>query len=700
MKKHAVLALRLVVMISAPAFLQLPAVAQKSKVIDNIDLVFHNTADMLQTIHYAPKQLDDKFATQIFNSYLQQLDPGKRFFKKEDIDQFKKYESDLDDELRGKNVQFYKLVNTTLQARLKEASVLVEELLKQPFQFNQPGKYDSNSDGLSWSATNDDWKNRWKTYLKFQTLVQYEDLLELQEKDSSATKNDAALEEKARQSILRIEKRYFDNLEKLTTQDEAFNTYINSVINLYDPHSNYFLPVDRREFQENMSGVYYGIGALLQEQQGKVSINELMIGGPAWKSQQVEKGDVIIKVTQAGEKPVDVSGMGSQEVIKMIRGQKETYVTITFKKGDGSIKDIKLKREPLQLDETFVKSAVIDDSSRIGYISFPRFYTDFGDPNGRSCAKDMAKELEKLKKENVKGVIIDIRNNGGGSLGEVINMVGLFIKDGPVVQVKSPSGKPYVANVRGNEQVYDGPLVVLVNEMSASASEIFAAAIQDYHRGIIIGSNSTYGKGSVQRSFSIADTRSINSARSTTDLGTLNITLQKYYRITGEATQLKGITPDIALPGIYEPYKVQEKSNPSALAWDKIEAVPFTPFTQPLFPKVINNAITDIKNDTTLNSLKKNLDWMGSRNDQYSLQLAGYRAEQLKLQQRVELIRKELVTSQPMQVRNNTDMESELQQREQFRIESNKAWLNSLKKDLYLSKAVHVAKNYITLKNS
>lgn len=680
---------------------QVTSFSQKSKVKDNIDLVFHNTADMLQQIHYAPKQLDDKFSSQIFSSYLQQLDPGKRFFKKEDIDNFKKYESQLDDELKGKNVQFYKLVNTIFQQRLKEADVLAEELLKHPFQFNQPEKYDGNTDKLPWAASADELKNRWKNYLKFQVLVQYEDLLELQEKDSSAKKNDAMLEEKSRQAVGRIEKRYIENLSKLTTEEEAFNTYINSIINLYDPHSNYFLPVDRREFQENMSGVYYGIGAVLQEQQGKVSIGELMLGGPAIKSGLVEKGDIILKIAQAGEAAVEATGMGMSDVIKMIRGSKDTYVTITFRKTDGTVKDIKLKREPIQLEETFVKSAVIDEAGeKIGYISFPRFYTDFGDPNGRSCAKDMAKELERLKKENVNGIIVDIRNNGGGSLGEVINMVGLFIKEGPVVQVKSPSGKPYVANVRGNEQLYDGPLVVLVNEMSASASEIFAAAIQDYHRGIIIGSSSTYGKGSVQRSFGISDTRSL-TARPTTDLGTLNITLQKYYRITGEATQLKGITPDISLPGIYEPYKVQESSNPSALAWDKIEAVPFTPVNQQsLFSKLVGIASTRIKSDTTLNSLKKNLDWLGNRNEQYSLQLAGYREEQLKLQQKVELIRKELVTESPMTVRNNTDMESDLQQREQFRVESNKAWLNSLKKDLYLSKAVNVVKDYISLKNS
>jgi carboxyl-terminal processing protease len=674
--------------------------AQKDKVLDNIDLVFHNTADMLQQIHYAPKQLDDQFAAQIFTSYLQQLDPAKRFFLQADISRFKKQQNELDDEMRGKPVQFYKAVNAVFKQRIKEAEQLAEQLLKQPFSFNQAESYSTNTDILDWCANADALKARWKKHLKYQVLVQYDDLLDMQTKDSAGVKNNAQQEEKARQAVLRTEKRYIENLQKMATDEEAFNTYLNSIINLYDPHSNYFLPVDRRAFQENLSGIYYGIGAVLQEQQGKVLIGELMIGGPAWKSGQVEKGDVIIKVTQQGEKSgVEVAGMAMSDVIKMTRGQKESTVVITFKKQDGRLLDVTLKREPLQLDETFVKSAVIEDSVRIGYISFPRFYTDFGDPNGRSCAKDMAREVERLKKENVAGIIIDIRNNVGGSLGEAINMVGLFINGGPVVQVKNPSGAPYVANTPGTAMIYDGPLIVLVNEMSASASEIFAGAIQDYKRGIIVGGRSTYGKGSVQRSFGIGDRRMQNDP--STDLGTINITLQKYYRITGEATQLKGITPDVMLPGIYEPYDMQEKSNPTALGWDKIAPVAFTPWKEQLpFATILEWANNRIQHDTTLRALQGNLDWLRHRGEQYSLQLPVYQKEQKELQQKVLSIRSELKAGKNMAVKNNTEVENDLKKKEQFRIESNKAWLNSLQKDIYLSEAVYVIRDVLKLKNS
>lgn len=671
--------------------------AQKSKVTENVDLVFHNTTEMLQHIHYAPKTLDDKFSVQVFSAYLDQLDPGKRFFLREDLHQFKKYELQLDDEMKGKVVQFYKVVNQVFRKRLNETEVLVEELLKQPFKFNTPEVYNTNTDKLAYCKTAEELKNRWHNYLKFQVLGNYDDLLDINVRDTASKLTDAQVEEKARQTILRIEKRNIDNLKKLTTDEEAFNTYVNSITNLYDPHSNYYLPVDRREFQESLSGVYYGIGALLSDMKGKIGIGELMIGGPAWKSGQVEKGDVIVKVAQQGGKPVDVAGFAMSEVIKLTRGQQGTAVTITFRKNDGSLKEVTLKREALQLDDTFVKSAIIEDSVKLGYISFPKFYTDFGDANGRSCAADMARELARLQQENVKGIIVDIRDNIGGSLGEVINMLGLFIKEGPVVQVKGPAGEPYVSRVRGKAALYEGPLVVLVNEMSASAAEIFAAAIQDYHRGIIVGAGSTYGKGSVQRPFGIGDSRFGNN-NPDTDLGTLHVTLQKYYRITGAATQLKGILPDVQLPGIYEPYKMQEKNNPTALAWDTIQAVPFDVLdNQGLIPRTVAVSGKRMQQDSVLLSLSKNLHWMQNRSGIYPLQLDKYREDEKALQSRVGAIRRQLVSAAPMGVKNTTDMEESLKNKEQFKNDSNKAWINSLKRDLFLSEAVYVMYDYLKL---
>ncbi|NML23735.1 carboxy terminal-processing peptidase [Pseudoflavitalea sp. G-6-1-2] len=671
------------------------AFAQKSKVADNIDLVFHNTTGMLQQIHYAPQPLNDHFSTQVFNEYLQQLDPGKRFFLKADITRFKQFEWQLDDEMRGKMVQFYKVVNEVYKQRVKDAEKLINELLAHPFSFSSDEYFNDQPKNILYSKSADELKARWKNYLKYQVLVHFDDLTEQKKKDTAAS-SEAQLEAKARETVGRIEKRSIENILKLTVDEEAFNLYLNSVINLYDPHSSYFLPVDRREFQEGMSGIYYGIGALLQEAQGKVSIAELMIGGPAWKSGQVEKGDVLVKVSQGGsDKGTDLAGLAISEVIKLTRGQKGTTVVITFRKNDGSLREVTMKREALQLEDTFVKSAIINnDSGKIGYITFPKFYTNFGDANGRSCATDMAVELEKLKAENVDGVVIDIRDNSGGSLSEVINMVGLFIKEGPVVQVKSATGAPYVSQVRNANVLYDGPLVVMVNEMSASAAEIFAAAIQDYHRGIVIGASSTYGKGSVQRGFGVSDNKQTYSIDNI-DLGTIHITLQKYYRITGGTTQLKGVSPDILLPGIYEPYKIQEKDNPTALKWDTIAPAPF----------VVSNHSEEVKNtiaaagnrltqDSLLLALRRQISWLDNRSSMHAMQLTKFRAEKKQLQQNIAQIRKMLITTDSLPVINTADVQEELKNKEQFRNDSNRSWLNSLKKDLFLSEAVWVMQTW------
>ncbi|RYG27145.1 MAG: tail-specific protease, partial [Chitinophagaceae bacterium] len=327
-----------------------------------------------------------------------------------------------------------------------------------------------------------------------------------------------------------------------------------------------------------------------------------------WRSGQIEKGDIIVSVAEEKQKPQTTEGLSMPEVIKLIRGKKGTVVVVGFKKADGTIKNVSLARDALQLEDTFVKSAVIEDSTKdgtnkLGYIYLPKFYTSFGDDNGRSCAFDVAAEVVKLKLENVKGIIIDVRDNGGGSLGEVIRMVGLFMKEGPVVQVKSRDKGAESDGVNNKSILYDGPLVVLVNEYSASASEIFAAAIQDYKRGIIVGSANTYGKGTVQRGFSVPgkDLRAKDI-----DLGTLHLTIQKYYRVSGGATQIKGVSPDIVLPGFNKLSHAQEKYNPSALPWDTIKQANYVPTADTSYFSVLKHkSEARIKLDQNFNKLNK-----------------------------------------------------------------------------------------------
>ena len=664
--------------------------SQATAVNEKMDIVFHNTAQMLQAIHFQPKHWNDGFSREIYTSYFTELDPSRKLFLAADTAKLGKFKLHLDDELGGAEPLFFKSINQLYIKRIEEAESIVKETLSKSFSFNTKEVFDTGEEKQLFAANEKERKEKWRKYLKFSTLAQYDELLTQREADSSNHATDAELEKKAREYVEKVELRTLSNIKKLTSPEEAFNSYLNHIINLYDPHSHYYLPVERREFQESMSGVYYGIGALLQEQQGKVKIAELMIGGPAWKSGMIDKDDIIIKVAQGNEPTVDVEGLPMPEIIKLTRGEKGTSVTITFRKKDGTVKAVSMMRDALQLDDNFVKTALIErNGEKWGYIFFPKFYTSFDDKNGRSCAADMAFALENLKKEGISGVLIDIRNNGGGSLGEVINMLGLFIKQGPMVQVKNAHQKPENGGVNNKQVLYDGPLVVMVNELSASASEIFAAAIQDYGRGIVVG-NSTYGKGTVQRSLAVPEdlNRITNSGGG--ELGSLHVTLQKYYRITGAATQIRGVTPDVHLPGVYAPYKMQEKDQPSALAWDTIQPLRFNRLNTTPVTATIAEVNSLLNSDSALLVLKDHLQWIGSRNDEYELTLEGYRGQKKIVSSRLDKVRSMLVSEDSLHVRNIQEVEAAIAQKEEFRKAGNKAFLRGVGKDLYVNRSVMV----------
>ena len=344
-----------------------------------------------------------------------------------------------------------------------------------------------------------------------------------------------------------------------------------------DPHTDYLAPVEKRSFTEQMSGVIYGIGAQLGADDNGVKIASVSPGGPAWKSGQLVMNDVITKVAQGDQEPVDIAGYEVTDAVKLIRGDLGSEVRLTVKKLDGTIKVVALKREKIVLDEGYARSAVITKGAdKIGYIWLPDFYADFDREEGARCSKDVAIEVEKLKAEKVKSIIIDVRFNGGGSLYEVVQMVGLFINKGPVVQIRDKEGRSQVLADEIPGTIYDGPLVVMVNEFSASASEIFAAAIQDYKRGIIVGSTSTYGKGTVQRNVSFG--KPLDSLGIQTEYGAVKLTFQKFYRINGSSTQRKGVASDIVLPDEYELFKYRERDNPAALAWDQIQSSKYQPW--------------------------------------------------------------------------------------------------------------------------
>lgn len=667
--------------------------AQNSRISTHFDVIFHRVTYLLQNLHYNVKELDSEFSSQILDAYLSNLDAPKLFFLAKDSADFEEFRYRLVDEMLGESVVRYKVINERFIDRLNEVDSLLKVVLAKPFSFKKKQLIDLNYQDFPFAANEAERLQRWKDILKYKTLVTYNDLLTIDYKDSTVNNRmRKKLEAKAREHILRVESRNIKNLLKITTEEESFQNYVNTVTNLYDPHTAYFLPLDKRRFQEEMSGIYYGIGALLEENDGKVSIKELMIGGPAFKSGKIEVGDVFIKVQEEGKEEIDVVGMSSDELIRLTRGEKGSKLTITFRSNDATLKKVTITREPLQLDNTFVKSAVIESNgSKTGYITFPKFYTSFDEDYGRSSAEDVAKEVLKLKNENVTSIILDMRGNVGGSLAEVIDMVGLFVDDGPVVLVNNSWNSTSVGRVRPNTKIWDGPMVVLVNETSASAAEIFAAAIQDYKRGLIVGSTSTFGKGTVQRSININYQL---PGYDDIDLGTIHLTVQKYYRITGKSTQLKGVESDIVLPGLYQPYDIQEKSYKTALKWDTLHPVDFR--VNETFASMIDDAIEQskrlVKSDAVLDSIQNKIDWLSGLSDVISLELKTYQSLEENRKNTVKYIRDKIKLNDSLEVKNSLYFENQLNEMENFKKISNQFWISNLQSDLYLKKTFEVIK--------
>ena len=481
-------------------------IAFNSSGLDNpptkYEKIFKQVAEMLEDNHYSPQKIDDKFSKVIFKKFLSNLDPDKNIFLQADIQELKKYENLIDDELHGAPIQFFAAANTIYQKRLTEVSVYYKEILANPFTYTSDETVVIDGDKLDWAVSEAVRKDNWRKKLKYLSLERYSDLLDSREQNKTTegyvVKADAELEKDARGKVSAAMTRTFDRLKVKFNEEERFNMLVNTITSAMDPHTTFFPPVEKRYFDEQMSGRFYGIGASLKPEDGNIKIGSLVTGSPAWKSQQITVGDVVMKVGQGAEEPVDLTGYDVEDAVKIIRGKKNTEVRLYLKKGDGSLKTVTLIRDEIVTDETFARSMIINENNkRIGYIFLPEFYADWERPNGARSAMDVAREIIKLKEQNVDGIIMDLRNNGGGSLYDVVQMVGFFIEDGPIVQVKDREGNPNVLRDRDKTVLYDGPLAVMVNEFSASASEIFAAAIQDYNRGIIIGSTSTYGKGTV-----------------------------------------------------------------------------------------------------------------------------------------------------------------------------------------------------------
>ncbi|MBK9255473.1 MAG: carboxy terminal-processing peptidase [Saprospiraceae bacterium] len=550
---------------------------QEVAVSDKEGLILQGILQSIESVHFNPKAVDDNFSKHVYKTYLERLDNGKRFLTQKDIDQLKKYEEKLDDQAKLRTFEFFNESLPLLENGIQKAESYFNEIIDGKLDFDNDGTLETDGEKRQYAKNDADLKKYWKEVVEFEVMSRYVSTLNDQKEktDKADLKTDAELKSDAVKEIKKRFSDWFVRLSKLRRTDRL-EIYFASICNYFDPHTDYFSPKEKQDFDINMGGQIEGIGARLQTDGDYTKVASVVVGGPAWKTKKLEDDDVILKVTQKGQEPVDISGMRIDDVVQLVRGKKGTTVILTVRKKDNSVIDIEIEREKVQLDESKAKSMIISLDGKInniGYLHLPKFYSTFDGEGGNSCAYDVAQELKKLKNANVNGVILDLRNNSGGSLNDVVDMSGFFIKEGPIVQVKSREGKPYLHQDKDAGVLYDGPLIIMVNHFSASASEIIAAAMQDYNRAIVVGSNSTFGKGTVQRFYDLD--RGIRGFDELKPLGNIKMTVQKFYRVNGGSTQLRGVIPDIILPDNYQFIQTGEKEYGNALEWTEIEPVNF-----------------------------------------------------------------------------------------------------------------------------
>ena len=542
---------------------------------DKDELIIQLITYVLDEAHYLDVEIDDNFSEKVYNTFLENLDPYKRYFISSDINEFSKYKYEIDDYFKSPNSDFFELVYNRYSKRVSESKLIYEEILSSPFDFSKDEIFNLDTDKITYVENKIQLSERWRKILKIYLIENFHDEIEddktkYNDDNSFKIRSHDVIQKTLRKDLLQTMDDSYRFLQEELQRQDWFSVYINSFVSQYDPNTSYLDPETRERFDVDMSGNYAGIGARLQKKIDKVEITEVISGGPAWRENNLEKGDIILKVRQENqEEPVSILGMRLSEAVKLIKGEKGTKVYLTIKKVNGNISEISVKRDIVILEETYIKSSIVKkNNDNYGIINIPKFYIDFDNQDNRDAAKDLKIEVNRLKSEGVSGLVIDLRNNGGGSLKTVVDMAGLFIKSGPVVQVKYSDKEKQILSDKDRSILWEGPLVILVNEGSASASDILAAAMQDYKRAIIIGGNQTWGKGTVQNIFPL---NRMVRGNTNGDLGALRYTTQKYYRINGGSVQLEGVKSDINVPYRYKYLDFGERDSKNPLQWDEID---------------------------------------------------------------------------------------------------------------------------------
>ena len=669
---------------------------EKDKLL--IDLITY----VLEKGHYSPKDINDAFSKNIYRNFIAGVDPLKRYFLMSDIEEFKRYETSIDDQIKIKDVTFFNLVYSRLSQRIAEIEKMYPTILEQSFDYKMDEELNVDYDKIAYAKDKKALKNRWRKQLKFSTISNYYDLIEEngtvlnevskkeQNEDDQKPKTISEIELEARENTKNSMSEYFDFVNDLESKD-YFAIFLNVIVEEFDPHTNYFAPSDRDRFELQMSGKLEVIGARLQKKNDYIKIVEVISGGPAWRGEHVEVGDMIMKVKQEKEKEaVSVVGMRLDDAVKLIKGPKGTKVILTIKRVDGSIEEEIITRDVVEIEETYAKSTLIKkEDKNYGLIDLRQFYFDMQNYKERNAASDVKKEILRLKDEGMQGLIIDLRGNGGGSLRTAVDMAGLFIKEGPIVQVASSGSKKEVLEDQDDEIVWDGPLVILVNELSASASEILAAAMQDYKRAIVIGSKQSYGKGTVQNLLDLNQWLRNNDMG---DMGSLKLTTQKFYRVNGGSTQLEGVKSDVVMADRYSYINIGEKDYDNPLPYDKIEPADYEVWNGYLdYEKIIKKSMERMAKSEQLRLIDENAQWIKSRRDITTVNL-NYESYKNELESRIDDTKKfDAIDNYDNKLRyESLPFEIELMKQDTTLLEKRKRWHKSLGNDIYIEEGVNI----------
>ena len=654
---------------------------------------------LLEEGHFQPKNFDDDFSHDVYKRFLKRIDPNKIYFYESDLKSFSEFETKIDDQLIKFESNFFNIVYEKLMLRIDESKSIYNKILNTPFDFTIEENFESDSEKLVYAQSKKDMYERWRKQLKLTALSNYYELINDQEskedKKDFVFKSLDEIEIESRSLTLKNIEETSTYLDELRRED-WFSVYINSIAESFDPHTYYFAPQDKDRFDASMSGKYEGIGARLQKKMNEISITELISGGSAWRQNKLQVGDIILKVRQEDEsEAVSVVGMRLDDAVKLIKGPKGTNVILTLRKVDGTVEDLTITRDEIELEETYAKSSIVKKNNfNFGVINLPKFYIDFQDVDSRNATSDLKKEIDRLKLAGIHGLVLDLRNNGGGSLKTVVDIAGLFIEEGPIVQVRSSGNSIDVLADRDKSVTWDGPLVIIVNEFSASASEILAAAMQDYKRAIVIGSQNTYGKGTVQN---IIDLNKMVRNNTNGEMGALKFTTQKYYRITGGSTQLKGVKSDVIIPSRYSNVEIGERDQDNPLPWDEIKSANYKPWVSKVdYQQAINLSNARLSNNLDIKLIKENAEWIKKIRSKnlYSLKYDIYKAE-LKLNEK-ESKRFELIDDY------SSDLSFRSLPYEQLLIEKDsvlgtnrKRWHESLSSDIYIEESLNVLEDLV-----